>query len=949
MTTAAFSDCPPFGEFFEALWGYPPFPWQSRLAELAAHGWPEAVTVPTGLGKTACVEIAIWTLAAQADRQPSDRTAATRLWWVVNRRALVDDTYEHALSISTKIERAGAGPLVQTAERLRCIAGDHEEGWPVIEVLRLRSGHSRNRPRNMAAPAIICSTVPMYGSRLLFRGHGAGRYTWSVDAALAGSDSLVILDEAHIAQPLASLLRDLASWSESDERAKKDQTLLAARPHTAVNAVLPEVRCTPRLVSVSATTDSEHHPFEIDDADRRHPIVGKRLTAAKPLSVVASRGPAAEMLAKQVVSSAGHFTRALVFANSPSTAREAARRLREAAQARRAAGMGDFEVILATGRMRGAEAEAAARRTRHRLGCASAATTHATVVVATQTLEVGADLDADFLVTEKCGASAIVQRLGRLNRLGRFARARAVLVDTRAKDDPTAGLYPEANEVVDALRAAAGKTGAVDCGPEAIRKVLTGVSVPADADEVPVLSEALLWEWVKTTSPPTGEAPVEAFYAGYRQLSMTAEVVWRAHIPEPGESLWPPLRADETVETSLRDARTLIEDHPELIRVLSDDARSIEIADAARVRPGSVLIVPTSIGCLDADGHWDRDSIGTVSDVSILSWGLPLTRATFEAVFGEVTALSKALLRAMEDDEADVSEIHAAAAAFSTSLLEAQTPTAYVAYVDRWNEMLSALAAEGARRSKEGKPVVAALDSPTPRLLLPRGPVSVTGADDGLSFLEGDGEVRYLDVHSADTARRARLAAAAIGVPDDLARIVEQAGSFHDLGKADERFQRWLNPRYASGDRLMAKSISPRWMRGQLRRRAGYPFGGRHEEHSRRIVAAWLGATRHGLSDEEADLLLHLVVAHHGRGRPLLAGVNDATASSFAKIYCETPDGTPVEVSASLDSTDWEHPARFARLNRRHGPWGLAALEALLRLADWESSQRLEPNEIDIR
>ena len=46
------------------------------------------------------------------------------------------------------------------------------------------------------------------------------------------------------------------------------------------------------------------------------------------------------------------------------------------------------------------------------------------IVVATQTLEVGADVDAEYLVTEACGVRALTQRLGRLNRLGRYERAR---------------------------------------------------------------------------------------------------------------------------------------------------------------------------------------------------------------------------------------------------------------------------------------------------------------------------------------------------------------------------------------------------------------------------------------------------------------------------------------------------------------------------------------------
>ena len=40
------------------------------------------------------------------------------------------------------------------------------------------------------------------------------------------------------------------------------------------------------------------------------------------------------------------------------------------------------------------------------------------VVVATFTLEVGADLDFTFLMTETCQAPSLVQRLGRVNRVG---------------------------------------------------------------------------------------------------------------------------------------------------------------------------------------------------------------------------------------------------------------------------------------------------------------------------------------------------------------------------------------------------------------------------------------------------------------------------------------------------------------------------------------------------
>ena len=88
---------PTFAEFYRAINKRDPFPWQARLAaQVDTKEWPAEVGVPTGLGKTACLDIAVWWLASQADRAPASRTAPTRIWWVVNRRLLVDSTAKHA-------------------------------------------------------------------------------------------------------------------------------------------------------------------------------------------------------------------------------------------------------------------------------------------------------------------------------------------------------------------------------------------------------------------------------------------------------------------------------------------------------------------------------------------------------------------------------------------------------------------------------------------------------------------------------------------------------------------------------------------------------------------------------------------------------------------------------------------------------------------------------------
>ena len=62
-----------FSAFFQAVWGYEPFPWQVEFAKRVCAGAPPGyVTVPTGSGKTACLDCALFALAMQAARPPAE-------------------------------------------------------------------------------------------------------------------------------------------------------------------------------------------------------------------------------------------------------------------------------------------------------------------------------------------------------------------------------------------------------------------------------------------------------------------------------------------------------------------------------------------------------------------------------------------------------------------------------------------------------------------------------------------------------------------------------------------------------------------------------------------------------------------------------------------------------------------------------------------------------------
>ena len=153
----------------------------------------------------------------------------------------------------------------------------------------------------------------------------------------------------------------------------------------------------------------------------------------------------------------------------------------------------------------------------------------------------------------------------------------------------------------------------------------------------------------------------------------------------------------------------------------------------------------------------------------------------------------------------------------------------------------------------------------------------------------------FLAKHLRSVGNEAAALAIALGFDPAL---LKRAGRMHDIGKADEAFQLLLG-----GDemRLLAKSDPDTKMSPTI---AGVPKGWRHEFASmQRIIGRC------------EPLLVYLVGTHHGHGRP----------------WFPPPHETPIEWVELVLS-----------LREKYSPWTLAAMEAVLRIADWRVSMRGE-------
>jgi len=961
-----------FAKWLRALWAHDPFPWQEMLAgRVVTDGWPQALDLPTASGKTACLDIAVWALAAQADRPLAERTAPRRIWFVVDRRIVVDEAFERASRLAEKLAAAESGPLKDVADRLRALSGTDRP----LAVARLRGGIFRDDgwARIPSQPAIITSTVDQLGSRLLFRGYGHSLLAAPIFAGLAANDSLIILDEAHCAVPFLETLRAVeryrgAGWAEEPLATPFAFVVMSATPP----AEIPQEAI---------------FPGEERDRALSHPELDRRLRTSKLAELVeltrkrsaGAEDAADDPLVAEAVARAARAVqdgkrRVAVMVNRVRTAEAIAAGLR-AALAELA------DVVLLTGRMRPFERDAEVERwTAYLRANRPEEPGRPVVVVATQCLEVGADFSFEVLITECASLDALRQRFGRLARLGADEPAPAAILvreDDAEGDEPDAVYGRALAETWKWLRDQAEQTSdgrlVVDFGVEALETRVRELDVSAllaPTENAPTLLPAHL-DLLCQTAPPAQPEPDVSLYLHGRPGPPEVSVVWRCDLAPDRSDDWreivalcPPV-SGEMLQAPLWRVRAWLAE-----KIEPDDSADLEGSGEAadhevgRIRPcllwrgrdrsvvasnaraiasGDVVVVPAGYGIAGlgyatrarAVGAEGLDLWEPAREVAHQPPAVRLTRAALAPWLACPPV--RDLLARIEAPAWDRAEIEDAIEAVRAYRPEAEdAPPGPPGW---WLELLQTASGGRIEEHPAGGAVLFARssagrrDAAEPDLF----------ADDDELTSAAEAEVP-LEVHT-ESVQRAAVKLAERCLPEDLRSAVELAAVWHDAGKLDERFQLLLR----QGDEIalaaaatpLAKSpsvaTSP-WRRRAIREASGLPDRFRHETLSLQLAERFAK-----LPPEEhlADLVLHLVAAHHGHARPLVP---------------VSPDPTPPGVVGEIRGIDVRFraeeraaaipahhagsgiPERFWRLVRRYGWWGLAYIEAVFRLADWYGS-----------
>jgi CRISPR-associated endonuclease/helicase Cas3 len=896
-----------FQQEFRAIQCNAPFPWQERLFEQFCHGTlPPALDLPTGLGKTSVM--AIWLLARALAEETNRKCIPRRLVYVVDRRAVVDQATAEAQKLRQWLDQNGA------KADLKASLGLNKASLPIST---LRGQHLDNREwlADPTASAIVVGTVDMVGSRLLFSGYGLSSKMRPYHAGLLGADTLVVLDEAHLVPPFEALLKAIACDPRRDPKSE-----FGPRSENGDTLVPPF-----RLMSLSATGREDKQAdgatiFRLTDKDHEDPIVQQRLHAKKSLTF--SKVNDAKALVRELGQRAWALgtdprpARVLVYCNNRD---DGALKVKEALDERAKKDKCEIASELLVGGRRVREREALFKwlETHGFVGERKEAQVP-TFLIATSAGEVGVDMDADQMVCDLVEWERMVQRLGRVNRRGGDGRATTIEVVAAppAKEKKDGEPWPERLErlrkPIEALNGNASPAAIAALKENgSLKEALQKAQTPAPLR--PPLTRAVVDAWSMTSlEEHTGRPEIEPWLRGWVEDDQPqAAVVWRRFLPAGIRGEKPtkkaineffdeaPPQTGENLETETWRVVEWLLARVDAVVKAAKTPKDID-ASGSLDEKSLVLFILNSKGEWDgkdgANGQWSLEEPAELSRKD-----RKREKDAFDRSLAGHTLVVSSLLGGLNDDgmlDADIES--------KPSTLDADGTWEPRPFRVRETGEPFATAHEDWRETHRFA-VAQTEDGDESRWIVVEESRNQPQSEDDRAITRFE---QTLTNHQDAAERIARDLAEALKLPATYSEMLAVAARLHDEGKKASRWQRAFNaPRDGN---VYAKTKGPI----NFKLLDGY----RHEFGS--LPRVEHDPVFKGLPPDLQDLARHLVAAHHGQARPVISTQN-----------CEDAPPTALETRAR------DAALRFAHLQKRWGPWGLAWWEALLRAADQQASR----------
>ncbi len=728
--------------------------------------------------------------------------------------------------------------------------------------------------------AILIGTQDMLLSRALNRGYGMSRYAWPVQYALLNNDCQWVLDETQLMGVGLTTSAQLAGFREKLEIYGNCSTMW-------MSATLDESALS--TVDHALPKNESGTTVTIEQDDRRHPAVMRLLTAKKPCGAAATRLTTeskksyASTLSGEILAAHRESTLTLVVVNRVVRAQDVFQAIKKRIGRQEDAP----EVHLIHSRYRQVD-----RRETQAVALNEESIPKAgRILIATQAIEAGVDISATTMFTELAPWSSMVQRFGRCNRRGKCGVAEQpaahiywIDIDTADPKKVTDLGLPYESASLDLSRTTLMELG--DVGPEALENVR--VTEPRPISHV--LRRKDLLDLFDTTTDLSGnDLDVSRYIRDSDDNDV--QVYWREwDLKDKERKGWPP-------------QPKIQKDRVEFPASSREELCSISIG---AVRGNSGFISKAADKGLDCytwntlDGQWQ------VVKPNAVRPGMTLL-------------------------------LHCEAGGYAPEL--------------GWTA--------DAKHSpvSDCRPKIGSLQEAMNQENLSSSPLTISA--------------HLRDVGEAAEALQTLLKASFHEIPWPA---IVSAAWWHDVGKSHEAFQGAV---LASNSDL---DPSQQWAKSGKRGYLGYQIvpaitdvnsdllaktktqtrkGFRHELAS---ALAWLQQNGH---DMHADLVAYLIAAHHGKVRMTIRSMpNENRPPESDRLFARgiwDGDRLP-EVAIGNTASDISHSfelslaymqlgeqngqaswlARTVGLLESYGPFRLAYLESLVRIADWRGSQKGE-------
>jgi CRISPR-associated endonuclease/helicase Cas3 len=569
-----------YDDLFAVATGTSRYEWQR---ELALRDDPaRVIAAPTGAGKTEAVLLDwLWRRLFHPDLDERRRTPR-RLLLALPMRVLVEQTLTRVNETLARLR--SAGHLTEPVRAYPLMGGMADDSW-VLEP---------------EAEAVLVGTIDMLISRALNRGFGRKRSAWPIDFGLVNSDCLWVFDEVQ--------LMDAAVATSCQLEAFRERFGVAAPARTIwMSATLQPSW----LETVDHEAPDAPAVAGIGEADREGPL-GDVLAAPKVLARAEMDPSDAEAVARRVleehelladVPEAPRLTLAL--ANTVDRAVELYRKIKASAPE-------GVDCLLLHSRFRPADREQLMKRLETEVEDAGR------IVVSTQVIEAGVDLDAGALITELASWPSLVQRAGRLNRTGRrkSSPARLLWLDPGAEVSPKLARPYEVDALATARRALL-ELGGASFSPDSIAAYATPERRPRLLGARPLtlfLRAPDLVDLFDTDPTLDGDDPdVGRFIRVSEDLDVG--LAWREFGEDPNDPLEPRPFREEVCPVPVWEGKTLINLKP--WRWSYSRRRWESVLSMDGLVPGDLLLLPAAAGGYDAELGWTGNKRHKVSPIAL--------------------------------------------------------------------------------------------------------------------------------------------------------------------------------------------------------------------------------------------------------------------------------------------------------------------------------------------